>query len=147
MEAFCKAISAIITLYLASGLPNTLQMLGTPGLPRYAAIAYLLCFTLGLLGTLSLFKNHPRLARGLLLWAIGLPSLVYATHELTVAFPTYFHVPITFGGSYSSGEFYRFGVDLIPAALFLIVWVATQRLVASASTQRAMASESGEKNG
>lgn len=128
METFCKAISVAVVAYLGSGLPNCIGLLGNSGLDKYVATVYLICFALGLLGTAALFKQRLLLARGLLLWAIGLPSLVYATHEMTLAFPTYLRAPVSLSGDYAEGQFYHFGIDLIPAALFLTVWFAFRKL-------------------
>ncbi len=61
-----------------------------------------------------------------MLWAIGLPLLVYLSNDFVVQYPAFFHVPITFGGTHPNGEFTRFGVDVVPSILFLVAWFATK---------------------
>ena len=129
MERFCKVITVVV--FLASGIPGSVELLRADDASRCAGILYLVCFGLSLLGTFALFKQRALLARGLLLWAIGLPSLVYVTRELTIAFPTFFRAPISLTSEYSDGQFFHFGIDLIPGCLFLAVWFALRSLARS----------------
>jgi hypothetical protein len=53
--------------------------------------------------------------------------LVYFSRGLEIKYPAPYNIPVVFGTTYSTGAFHRFGLDLIPAALFLWVWFATAK--------------------
>ena len=131
MAAFCRTVSVIAVIYLGTGLPDILSALRSSGVQGVAAFVHLGCFLFGVLGAVALFGKRYKLFRALALWSVGLASLVYATHQYSFAFPTFFHIPITFGSSYSNGEFFQFGVDLILGALFVALWVASRKLIGS----------------
>jgi hypothetical protein len=143
LKVFCRVVLIVTVVYLASGGPRGLQALPADGVAQIAAIGHLACLGLGLLGAVAAFTGLRRLGRGLMLWAVGLAALVCSTREYTVAYPTYFHVPVTFGGSYPNGDFYHFGIDLVPGALFVATWFGCRSRAASASPSAPDATQPG----
>lgn len=119
-----KPLVIICLLYLLSGTPAIVRLIGGSGAERALGLTYATCATLALCGTCAAFKDAKSLSRSLFLWAIGIPALVYTTHEMTLAFPTFlFRFPIVFGSTYSNGQFTKVGIDIIPGFLFILVWI------------------------
>jgi hypothetical protein len=127
MERVARVFAVIAVVHLASGAPDALHLLIAPGVSRYVGVAALGCFLLGISGCLLLFRRRFRASRCMLLWALGVSSLVYATEQLTISFPAWLKIPVTFGGVYEGGEFSYFGVDLMFGVIFVAIWIACPR--------------------
>jgi len=127
MTAVQKVLASLATLYLLSGAPGVLHGLRSSGALRVVAAAHGAMALAGVAGLLLSFSNSPWFSRTLSLLGIGLASLIYATHRLTIAFPAPIRFPLTFGSRYSGGRFSQFGVDVVPAAIFIAIWLVARK--------------------
>jgi hypothetical protein len=134
-----KALTIISVLYLLGGVPGVIELMLKSPIERALSAVYLACIALGVAGSFAAFKDRPNVFRHLMLWAIGIPSLVYASNEMSLLFPAFFHFPVTFGSSYSTGKFARFGIDVIPSVLFLLVWFVGKQAQTASQMNRAEA--------
>jgi len=127
MKTASKTLAVVVLLYLATGVLDVFAALSASGLVRIAAFVYIGCFLLAIVGVAGAFTSRLGVFRISCLWAIGLPCLFYATQKVVVQFPTFLNVPVSFGSTYSSGEFTKFGVDVIPGAIFIAVWIVSKK--------------------
>jgi hypothetical protein len=136
-----KVLAIIVVSYLATGMGGVFDALSWSGVIRFSAVLYLGCFLLSIAGIITAFTSRLRAFRIVSLWAIGLPCLFYATQDVCVGFPAFLTFKLVLGSSYSSGEFTKLGVDVIPSVLFVVLWVVTKRAVLRQENQ---ASGSGQ---
>jgi len=129
MKAISKFLALLALVYLLSGCPGILPGLRAAGLRRTIALGHLGCVASGLAGFIFAFGNARMLSRFLSLTGTGLASLIYATHKLSVAFPALVRLPLTFGSRYSTGQFYSCGLDAVPAAIFIAIWLMRKSAV------------------
>lgn len=129
MKAVSKFLALLALGYLLSGCPGILPGLRAAGLERTVALYHLGCVASGLAGFIFAFGNARMLSRFLSLTGTGLASLIYTTHKLSVAFPALIRLPLTLGSTYSTGQFYRCGIDAVPAAIFIALWLMRRSAV------------------
>lgn len=133
MRPSTQTLSVLILIYLLSGGWGIISLFSQSALQQYYAIVCIGCLLLGLLGLWAVFNQRPILYRNASLWAIGIPSLVYVSNEVQLIYPTFLHIPLTLVGIGENGVVTKFGVDAIPAILFLLDWFLSkpQKLPAS----------------
>lgn len=122
MSTVHKAIYVVAGLYLLRGVPNLVPHFARHRPPSPVAVVYLLCVALGICRCFMRRKPDSKIARWLVLVTLGIPSLVFASQGFRIGFPTYVHLPLTFGTNSPNGQITRAGIDLIPAVLFVLMW-------------------------
>ena len=122
MSVTMRTLYVVVVLYLLSGLPNICIHLVRTHFRTPIALIHFACVLLGCCGVLLLWKGHLKVWRIAVNLAIGVPAILYSSQSMLIAFPTYFHIPLTIVMKNPDGRISNAGFDLIPAALFVLVW-------------------------
>jgi hypothetical protein len=124
----------IALLHLASGIPVVLASAGMNELHAVLAVVYVSCFVAMAVGALRILRGNGNVlvSRLLVLCGIGIPAVIVFAPGVKVSFPAIVYVPLVFRTSYSTGQSQGFGVNLLAAAAFLVLWFSCRESKAEA---------------
>lgn len=109
-------------LYLWISLLWIISLFGQGRYALVCALIHLACIILSTLSYVLLRRGYFKIAQNINLLAIGAACVQYLNNEISYRFPTLLNVQVTFGGSYSNGEYNYLGLDVVLGVMFLLIW-------------------------